>query len=375
MKQKIFFTQNLRDKLFGVVKKLKPTKILFVTANKSYLKSDIKSLIDPITKNYLTKRFHGFDNNPKLRDVNEGIDLLKNFKPEIIISIGGGSVIDMGKLINILSQNTNSSELIRNNIKLKKPKLKMIAIPTTSGTGSESTSFAVIYINNKKYSVSHKNMLPNYAFIDSSLSNSMNKKLRASSAFDAFSQSIESYWSINSTVESKKISERAIKLIKKNIINSFNKSPDARAAMAKAANLSGQAINITKTTAPHALSYKISSKFGLQHGHAVALTLGKFFILNTPEDDISVTDKRGHEYLLKTMKSLFKILEVTSAQEASIYWYNLMKRSGLESNIIKACSLSRNDLKQIIRSVDQFRLKNNPVKINSADMTQILWEK
>ena len=375
MKQEIFFTQKLKSKLFNIVKKLKPKKILFVTANKSYLKSDVQSLIDPVIKNYSTKRFYGFDNNPKLRDVSKGIDLLKGYKPDMIISIGGGSVIAMGKLINILSQNTNYNELIRNNMRLKKSKLKMIAIPTTSGTGSESTSFAVIYINNKKYSVSHKSMMPNYAFIDSKLSDGMNKKLRASSAFDAFSQSIESYWSINSTIESKKISRRAIKLINNNIIGSFNRNDEARAAMARAANLSGQAINITKTTAPHALSYKISSKYGLQHGHAVALTLGKFFVINTPKDNINIIDARGHRYLLKTMKSLFKILGVTSAQEASIYWYNLMKRTGLESNIIKACSLSRNDLKKIILSVDQFRLKNNPVKINNADMTQVLWEK
>ena len=375
MKQKIFFTQKLRDKLFGIVEKLKPKKILFVTANKSYLKSDIQSLVNPIIKNYSIKRFYGFDNNPKLSDVKKGIELLKDFKPDMIISIGGGSVIDMGKLINILSQNTNSSELIKNNIKLKKSKLKMVAIPTTSGTGSESTSFAVVYINNKKYSVSHKSMMPDYAFIDSNLSNSMSKRLRASSAFDAFSQSIESYWSINSTIKSKNISRKAITLIKNNIIASFKNSFDARAAMARAANLSGQAINITKTTAPHALSYKISSKYGLQHGHAVALTLGKFFIINAPKDDINILDKRGHKYLLKTMKSLFKILEVTSAQEASAYWYNLMQRTGLESNVIKACSLNKDDLKKIILSVDQFRLKNNPVKIDNTDLAQALWEK
>ena len=375
MKQKIFFTQKLRDKLFGIVEKLKPKKILFVTANKSYLKSDIQSLVNPIIKNYSIKRFYGFDNNPKLRDVKKGIELLKDFKPDMIISIGGGSVIDMGKLINILSQNTNSSELIKNNIKLKKSKLKMVAIPTTSGTGSESTSFAVVYINNKKYSVSHKSMMPDYAFIDSNLSNSMSKRLRASSAFDAFSQSIESYWSINSTIKSKNISREAITLIKNNIIASFKNSFDARAAMARAANLSGQAINITKTTAPHALSYKISSKYGLQHGHAVALTLGKFFIINAPKDDINILDKRGHKYLLKTMKSLFKILEVTSAQEASAYWYNLMQRTGLESNVVKACSLNKDGLKKIILSVDQFRLKNNPVKIDNTDLAQALWEK
>ena len=164
-------------------------------------------------------------------------------------------------------------------------------------------------------------------------------------------------------------------MIKNNIIASFKNSFDARAAMARAANLSGQAINITKTTAPHALSYKISSKYGLQHGHAVALTLGKFFIINAPKDDINILDKRGHKYLLKTMKSLFKILEVTSAQEASAYWYNLMQRTGLESNVIKACSLNKDSLKKIILSVDQFRLKNNPVKIDNTDLAQALWEK
>ena len=191
MKQKIVFTQDLKSKLFDTVRKLKPKKILFVTANKSYQKSDIQSFVNPIIKNYSTKRFYEFDDNPKLKDVNKGINLLREYKADMIISIGGGSVIDMGKLINILSQNTNSSDLIRKDLSLNKSKLKMIAIPTTSGTGSESTSFAVIYINNKKYSVSHKSMMPDYAFIDSNLSSSMNKKLRASSAFDAFSQSID----------------------------------------------------------------------------------------------------------------------------------------------------------------------------------------
>ena len=374
MKQKIVFTQDLKSKLFDTVRKLKPKKILFVTANKSYQKSDIQSFVNPIIKNYSTKRFYEFDDNPKLKDVNKGINLLREYKADMIISIGGGSVIDMGKLINILSQNTNSSDLIRKDLSLNKSKLKMIAIPTTSGTGSESTSFAVIYINNKKYSVSHKSMMPDYAFIDSNLSSSMNKKLRASSAFDAFSQSIESYWSINSTIESKKISKKAIQLIKNNIIDSFNDNFKARAAMAKAANLSGQAINITKTTAPHALSYKISSKFGLQHGHSVALTLGKFFILNTPIHDINVIDRRGHKYLLKTMKSLCRLLKVASPYEAATYWYNLMKETGLEPDIVKACSLSKNDLQNIILSVDQVRLKNNPVKINKIDMIQAFWE-
>jgi len=324
VKQKIIFTSNLKDKLFNIVAKLKPSKILFVTANKSFIKLNIESLIEPITNKYISKRFFGFDNNPKLTDVNKGIKVLKGFQPDIIISIGGGSVMDMGKLINILSQNPKYKDLIRNNSNFKISKIPLIAIPTTSGTGSESTSFSVIYINNKKYSVSDMSMLPDYALIDTSLSSTMSKKLRASSAFDAFSQSIESYWSINSTKASKILSIQAIKLIHTNLIKSLNNDKSARTAMAKAANLSGQAINITKTTAPHALSYQISTKYGLQHGHAVALTLGKFFILNYPQNDINISDRRGHKFVMSTMKSLFNALGVKSSKEASDYWYNLM---------------------------------------------------
>jgi alcohol dehydrogenase len=375
MKQKIIFTSNLKDKLFNIVTKLKPSKILFVTANKSFIKLNIKLLIEPITNKYISKRFFGFDNNPKLTDVNKGIKVLKGFQPDIIISIGGGSVMDMGKLINILSQNPKYKDLIRNNSSFKISKIPLIAIPTTSGTGSESTSFSVIYINNKKYSVSDMSMLPNYALIDASLSSTMSKKLRASSAFDAFSQSIESYWSINSTKASKVLSIQAIKLIHTNIMKSLNNDKSARTAMAKAANLSGQAINITKTTAPHALSYRISTKYGLQHGHAVALTLGKFFILNYPHYDINISDRRGYKFVVSTMKSLFNILNVKSSEEASDYWYKLMEKTGLEPNINVACSLTKNDLLGIFRGVDQFRLKNNPIKVTTKDMLGVFWDK
>jgi alcohol dehydrogenase class IV len=375
VKQKIIFTSNLKDKLFNIVTKLKPSKILFVTANKSFIRLNIKSLIEPITNKYISKRFFGFDNNPKLTDVNKGIKVLKGFQPDIIISIGGGSVMDMGKLINILSQNPKYKDLIRNNSNFKISKIPLIAIPTTSGTGSESTSFSVIYINNKKYSVSDMSMLPDYALIDTSLSSTMSKKLRASSAFDAFSQSIESYWSINSTKASKILSIQAIKLIHTNLIKSLNNDKSARTAMAKAANLSGQAINITKTTAPHALSYRISTKYGLQHGHAVALTLGKFFILNYPQNDINISDRRGYKFVMSTMKSLFNALGVKSSKEASDYWYNLMKKTGLEPNINIACSLTKNDLLGIIRGVDQFRLKNNPIKVTDKDMLGVFWDK
>ena len=373
MKQNICFTNNLKKELFNIVSKENPLRILFVTTNKSFNSLKTQESINPIMSNFKSKRFYGFDNNPKLTDVNKGVNLVKEYQPDLLIAIGGGSVIDMGKLINVLSNNEKYKDLIKKNYNLKDSKIPMIAIPTTSGTGSESTSFSVLYINNKKYSVSNEKMLPNYAIIDSSLCNTMSKSLRASSAFDAFSQSIESYWSINSTIKSKKISLKAIKIINKNILNSFKKNEKARHAMAIAANLSGQAINITKTTAPHALSYHISTKYGIQHGHAVALTLGKFLILNKPLDDSNINEKRGYKFLINSMKALYKTLGVKSGEEASKYWYDLMDKAGLEPNISKACRINKNGLKRIIAKVDQNRLKNNPVQVTTKQLMTTLW--
>jgi hypothetical protein len=75
------------------------------------------------------------------------------------------------------------------------------------------------------------------------------------------------------------------------------------------------------------------------------------------------------------MKSLFNALGVKSSKEASDYWYNLMKKTGLEPNINIACSLTKNDLLGIIRGVDQFRLKNNPIKVTDKDMLGVFWDK
>ena len=112
----------------------------------------------------------------------------------MIIAIGGGSVIDMGKLINILDaqSNKNVSQLIKNSALVQSKGLPLIAIPTTFGTGSEATHFAVVYINKVKYSLAHSYILPDYAIVEPALSYKLPSKIAATSAMDALSQAVES---------------------------------------------------------------------------------------------------------------------------------------------------------------------------------------
>jgi alcohol dehydrogenase class IV len=153
----------------------------------------------------------------------------------------------------------------------------LIAIPTTSGTGTEATCFAVVYIDKTKYSLKHSSILPDYTIIDPTLTHAMPPLVTAATGMDALAQAIESYWGVKSTHESQAYAREAITLTLAYLKAACQNEVEARDAMSRAANLAGKAINLTETTACHAVSYPITSYFNVPHGHAVALTLASMF--------------------------------------------------------------------------------------------------
>ena len=245
----------------------------------------------------------------------------------------------------------------------------LIAIPTTSGSGSEATHFAVIYIDKKKFSLSHEFILPICSIVDSELTKNLPKEIAASSGMDALCQSIESYWAVNSSDISKEYARDAIKLIIENLENYVNENNEEnREIMAKASHLAGKAINISKTTAAHAISYGFTSYLGIQHGHAVSLTLPYFIKFNNEISEESNNDKRGVEYVKNTMKELFDLLSVKTSMEAQKKIINLMQRIGLKTEL----SESADKINLILNSVSLERLENNPRKVKREDLMEIL---
>ena len=145
----------------------KPKNILILRGQKSY-EHYSKKLLKLIKHNYCS--FVVKESNISLDFMNKGIQFYKETGCDLIISIGGGSVIDMGKLISIFSTNNQKPlNYISGHEKYIDKKNKLIAIPTTSGSGSEATHFAVLYNEITKYSVAHKSLLPDYSIIDPEL--------------------------------------------------------------------------------------------------------------------------------------------------------------------------------------------------------------
>jgi alcohol dehydrogenase class IV len=374
MKQEEHFGFGTIKKLEGILEETSAKKVFLVTGKNSYASCGAENSLRGLLGKYGFSRFYDFEENPKIEDVRRGMNSFRKFNPDLVIGVGGGTALDMAKLLNILSPQTHDpEEYICRGEEIKKRGKPLVLVPTTSGTGSEATNFAVVYVDKKKYSLAHEFMLPNYTIIDPSFTLNLPKIITASTGMDALSQAIESYWVTGSTQDSREHSRNAINLAMENLQIAVNNPTDeSRLAMAKSANLAGKAINITKTTAPHAISYAFTSHFGIPHGHAVGLTLGKFLEYNGQVTEEDCNDSRGPEFVKKSIGELCGLLNVESPHLAKDKLDSLMSEIGLETSISSLGIKSEEDLDLIIENVNVERLTNNPRRINKDVMKTLL---
>ena len=325
----------------------------------SFFSDKIDSLINSECSSFIVT-----EPNLSFKLLNKGIKHYKEQKCDLIISIGGGSVIDMGKLISIFSANeSNPHNYISGKRKLAKKNNKLISIPTTSGSGSEATHFAVIYDAITKHSVAHESLLPDYCIIDPELTYSLTSYQTAVSGMDALCQGIESFWSLGSTYESRKYSKEAIELVMTNLEKAvLSPTSQSRYNMALGSHLAGKAINLAKTTAAHAFSYPLTQLFGIPHGHAVSLTIGKFYDYNFKK----LSKGSNKNIILK----LNKILGVHDGREARNILEDLISKIGLSLTLPDEV-IFEDEVSKIVSNVNLERLANNPVEIREEDLENI----
>lgn len=348
-------------------------RVFLVTGKDSFQKTGAEKKLRDILKSYTVTKFCDFTVNTRSVDVKKGNELFQNNTYDIIISVGGGSVIDMAKLIQA-SASSGIDELIDGATLDAKNIISHIAVPTTSGTGSEATQFAVVYRDKKKYSVESPLLIPHIAIVDPELTESMPLHTTAVTGLDALAQAIESCWSVHSNEESKKYASQAITLIQKGIDTAIhNPTKQSREEMAYGAHYAGKAINISKTTAPHAISYTFTSYFNIPHGHAVALTLGALMRYNMEITEDDATDTRGSDFVKKTINDTLKLLGYNNVDEASRAIEALMKRAGLATKLSDV-GMTESDIDFCVSSVDFERLGNNPRALTKEALKKILLE-
>lgn len=362
------------NKLGDIVTSYSAHRVLVVTGGKSFQTCGAKAILSECLKGYHVTYFSDFEVNPRLIDAQRGVKLAIENTIELIISIGGGSVLDMGKLIKALYSTPDEAiNLAKGVTEVIDPNIPLVAIPTTAGSGSESTHFAVVYVGDEKYSLADNCLLPNDIILDGNLTVSATKYQKACNVLDALSQSIESAWAVGSTSKSLLMSYEALELCVKNFSDYVNSTdnPIAAQAMIKASNLAGQAINITKTTSAHAWSYGLTKRYGVPHGHAVWATLPKIFEIHATSHADSISDALGSKKLATVMITLMDILNIPAKEDIGRYFEDMLTAIGIKADIKTDFGISTQGRAALSCDVNHERMLNNPIKFSSSDINKI----
>ncbi|HHD2585855.1 TPA: iron-containing alcohol dehydrogenase [Clostridium perfringens] len=274
-----------RDLYFGEdavdhLKSVKGSKALIVIGSERLIKDGTVPKVQANLKeaNIETRVFTGVENDPSVATVRKGVEMMNEFNPDLIIGIGGGSPIDAAKAMWIFYEYpefTFEEAAKPFNLPELRQKAKFIAIPTTSGTATEVTSFSVITDNETgvKYPIADYNITPDVAIVDTNLVQTMPKNLVANTGMDALTHAFEAYVSTARNPITDALAMKSIEMIVANLYDSFEGKEQARKDMHIAQNLAGMAFSNAILGIVHSMAHKTGKIFDVPHGLANAIYL------------------------------------------------------------------------------------------------------
>ena len=345
-------------------------RIFVLCGKKSFITSGAEIFFKELLKNKETRFFYKNSELPILEELIKIVDTIKSFKPDLILAVGGGAVIDYAKIANVVDIRDDLADLIVNySYPFKEKYTKLAVIPTTAGSGAEVTSNAVIYVDGIKHSFESELLLPDDFFLIPEFLMSAPNKIKASAGFDAIAQALESLVSKKSNELSVEYASKSLKVSINSYI-SFLNDPNIKNAtkMSLASNLSGKAISISKPTAPHAVSYPFTSLFNISHGHAVGLFFERFFKFNFDNLNRSETSFD----LKQRFELIFDLFDVRNINDFNSKITLIKKQAKLEDSLETLNIDIEQSSENIIKGINLLRLGNNPVKIDGKDIYNII---
>lgn len=313
-----------------------------------------------MTEGKLVDVFSGFSENPDVEEVDGIAEQIRQKQPDFIVALGGGSVMDGAKAVSVMALASGSiREYHGTGKKIPAEHLEVIAIPSTSGTGSEVTSVSVLTDRKqgKKAPIVSESFYPVAAIVDPELTYSQPPYLTASSGIDVLCHAVEGYWSKGHQPVCDALALHAASLVFAYLPQAYANGGDsvAREKMAEASLLAGLAFSLPKTTSSHACSFPLTNLYGIPHGEACGLTLDYFARVNAAADARTNT--------------LARCLGFADGGALADGILDLKQKLNLRVDL-KDFHLTRQQKADLVRISHHPNLLNNPIEITD----EILWD-
>ncbi|GAV39914.1 phosphonoacetaldehyde reductase [Streptomyces acidiscabies] len=309
--------------------------------------------------------------NPTPQSIQHVLDTARRTGADSVIAIGGGSVLDTGKAVALLTGTRLSVEQALNT-PVPPRRTGLVAVPTTAGSGAEVTRTATVWDETarRKRALDHAGLFPDLAVVDPLLTASAPAEVRASCGLDALAQAIESSWSVAASEESLRFSLPAVALAHEALdaLGALGAERPDRVRLSLASLLAGLAIAGTRTTVPHAVSYPLTLRHGIPHGHACALTLGAVLRFNAAVTDASCRDPRGPDHTRAVVRDIQHRLGADTPGQAHRRLTALVEHLGLPT--LHQLDVDTSELADDVASYDRF--DNNPRHMSRDQLAALL---
>jgi alcohol dehydrogenase len=324
-----------------------------------------------------TQLFDGVGENPTTAHVKAGLAIAKEFTPDLIVGLGGGSSMDCAKGINFLLTNGGQMRDYWGIGKATKPLLPMIAVPTTSGTGSEAQSFALISdaVTHVKMACGDKKATFRIAILDPTLTVTQPRIVTALTGIDALSHAIESYVTRSRSTVSQLFAREAFRLLAGNLRKVLDEPADltARGAMQVGACFAGLAIENSMLGAAHALANPLTAKYGIAHGQAIAIVLPHVIRFN----GAALEETSGEGFFIDLVSEIldWSITAKSDCDDSTSLLASFVsehvKLAQLETRM-RDCGVAEQDLTSLAtEAAKQWTAEHNPRKVNEATLLEL----
>jgi alcohol dehydrogenase class IV len=322
------------DGFKSIISDVKPESVLFVCSHEYDRYGYRRALDDMGVK---SEAFTEFEPFPEVSSVKKGVEFLHRNNCDFIVAVGGGSALDLAKGIKYFDESS----------------IRILAVPTTAGTGAEVTRFCVLYNNGDKDSVGSYDIIPEYQVFDHTTLKSLPRGQKIATALDAFCHSVEAYWSTSATDESRAYSKESLRIFRECFASYIKDDESTYEPMMKCSELAGRAINIARTCAPHAFSYKLHKIKHFHHGQAVAICLAYIW---------KFMEERADDNL----KQILADTETMTGMACDDF-IAFLASLGLTDDL----TMSADEFDETVNGVNTSRLGNTPIAITAEDIISI----